>query len=120
VITFDYIFGILCGCVISKRYSFEYTLFIFGEVQHPVEIIGYADDWVIHTSDQDIDIAQANIQAVNVTPWNIRKGFKILPEKTVAMHICRKRIHNHRESEIRLNGHRLEIKKHPQKTWTNI
>jgi hypothetical protein len=26
------------------------------------------------------------------------------------MHICRKRIHNHRESEIRLNGHRLEIK----------
>jgi hypothetical protein len=26
------------------------------------------------------------------------------------MHICRKRIHNHRDPEIRLNGHRLEIK----------
>jgi hypothetical protein len=26
------------------------------------------------------------------------------------MHICRKRIHNHRNPEIRLNGHRLEIK----------
>jgi hypothetical protein len=32
------------------------------------------------------------------------------PEKTVAMDICRKRIHNHRDSEIRLKGHRLEIR----------
>jgi hypothetical protein len=30
--------------------------------------------------------------------------------KTVAMHICRTRIHNHRYPEIRLNGHRLEMK----------
>jgi hypothetical protein len=31
-------------------------------------------------------------------------------QKTVTMHISRKRIHNHSDPEIRLNGHRLEIK----------
>jgi hypothetical protein len=41
----------------------------------------------------------------NVSSWTRRKGFKISPEKT-----CRKRIHNHRDPEIRFNGHRLEIK----------
>jgi hypothetical protein len=82
------------------------------QVQHPVEIIGYAGDWVNHTSDEYMDIAQANIQAAlyNVSSGQRRKGFKISPEKTVAMHICRKMIHNHRDPEIRLNGHRLEIK----------
>jgi hypothetical protein len=85
---------------------------IVRQVQHPVEIIGYADDWVIHTSDQDMDIAQANSQAAlnNVSSWTRRKGFKISPEKTVAMYICRKSIYNHRDPEIRLNGHRLETK----------
>jgi hypothetical protein len=66
----------------------------------------------MHTSDQDMDIAQANIQDAlnNVSSWTRRKGFKISPEKTLAMYICWKRIHNHRDPEIRLNGHRLEIK----------
>jgi hypothetical protein len=85
---------------------------IVRQSQHPVEIIGYADDWGMHTSDQDMDISQANIQAAlnNVSSWTKRKGFKISPEKTLAMHICMKRIHSHRDPEIILNGHRFEIK----------
>jgi hypothetical protein len=43
-----------------------------------VEITGYTDDWVIHTIDQDMDIAQANFQAAvnNVSSWT-KKGLKI-------------------------------------------
>jgi hypothetical protein len=83
---------------------------IVRQVQDPVEIIWYADDWVIDTSDQNMYIAQANIQAAlnNVSSWTRRKGYKISPKKTVAIH--RKRIHNHRDPDIRLNEHRLEIK----------
>jgi hypothetical protein len=40
-----------------------------------------------------------------VAKWTRQKGFKISPEKTVCMHICRKRTHN----QIQLNGRRLEI-----------
>jgi hypothetical protein len=59
-----------------------------------------------------MDVAQANIQAAlnNLSSWTRKKGFKISPENKVAMHICRKRVHNNRDPEIRLNGHRLEIK----------
>jgi hypothetical protein len=59
-----------------------------------------------------LDIAQANIHAApnNVSFWTRRKCFKISSIKIVAMHICRKRIQNHRDPEIRLNRHRLEIK----------
>jgi hypothetical protein len=104
--------GVIQGAVISVTLFLVALADTVRQFQHPVEIIGYAYDWVIHTSDQDIDIAQANMQAAlnNVSSWTRRKGFKISPEKTVAMHICRKRIHNLRYPEIRLNGHRLEIK----------
>jgi hypothetical protein len=54
------------------------------------QIIGYTDDWVIHTRDQDMDIAQANIQAAlnNVSSWTRKKSLIISPENTVAMHKC--------------------------------
>jgi hypothetical protein len=104
--------GVIQGAVISVTLSLVALADIVRQVQHPVKIIGYANYWVIHTSDQIMYIAQANIQAAlsNVSSWTRRKGFKISPEQTVAMHICRKRIHSHRDPEIRLNGHRLEIK----------
>jgi hypothetical protein len=56
-----------------------------------VEIVGYmvyADDWAIYTSE----------------------GFRISVEKTIAMHICRKRNHDHSDPQIRLNGQILEVK----------
>jgi hypothetical protein len=101
--------GVIQGTVISALFLVALAD-IVRQVQHLVEIIEYADDWVIHASDQDMDIAQANIQAAlnNVSSSTRRKGFKL--ETTVTTHICRKSIHNHRDPEIRLNGHRLEIK----------
>jgi hypothetical protein len=39
-----------------------------------------------------------------------RKGFTISLEKTIAMHICRKRNHDHPDPQIRLNGQILEVK----------
>jgi hypothetical protein len=73
---------------------------------------GYADDWVIYTSDQDIDTAQTNIQTAlnNISTWTRRKGFKISSEKTVAMLICRKKTHNHTDLVLRLKRQHLEIK----------
>jgi hypothetical protein len=74
--------GVIQGAVISVTLFLVALADIVRQVQHPVEIIGYADDWVIHTSDQDMDIAQANIQAAlnNLSSWIRRKGFKISPE----------------------------------------
>jgi hypothetical protein len=59
-----------------------------------------------------METAETNMQtALNgVAKWTRQKGFKILPEKTVCMHICRKRTHNHQDPGIQLNGRRLEIK----------
>jgi hypothetical protein len=52
---------------------------IAKQVQEPVEIVGYADDWVIYTSDQDMETAQTNIQSAlnNLSKWTNRKGFRI-------------------------------------------
>jgi hypothetical protein len=55
--------GVIQGAVNSVTLFLVALADIVRQVQHPVEIIGYADDWVMHISDQDLDIAQANIQA---------------------------------------------------------
>jgi hypothetical protein len=67
---------------------------------------------LILTSDRDMETAETNMQiALNgVAKWTRQKGFKFSPEKTVCMHICRKRAHNHQDTEIHLNGRRLKIK----------
>jgi hypothetical protein len=64
---------------------------IVKQVQEPVDIVGYADDWA---SDQDMKTAQTNIQSAlnNLSKWRRRKRFA---GKTIAMHICRKRKHDH-------------------------
>jgi hypothetical protein len=74
-----------------------------------VEIVGYADDWAIYTSDQDMETAQTNIQSAlnNLSKWTRRKGFTISLEKTIANHICRKR---KPRPQINLNGQILEVK----------
>jgi hypothetical protein len=63
------------------------------------------------TSDRDMETAETNMQtALNgVEKWTRQKGFKISPEITVCMYICRKRTHNHQDPETQLNGRRLEI-----------
>jgi hypothetical protein len=63
--------GVIQGVVISVTLFLVALADIVRQVQHPVEIIGYKNDWVIHTSDQYMDIAQANIQATlnNVSSW---------------------------------------------------
>jgi hypothetical protein len=83
------------------------------QVQEPVEIVGYADDWAIYISDQDImETARKNIQSAlnNLSKWTRKKGFMISLEKTIAMQICRKRNHDHPDPQIRLNGQILEVK----------
>jgi hypothetical protein len=42
-----------------------------------VNIVGYADDWAIYNSDQDMKTAQTNIQSAlnNIPKWRRRKGF---------------------------------------------
>jgi hypothetical protein len=54
---------VIQGVVISVTLFLVALADIVRQVQYPVEIIGYADDWVIHTNDQDMDIDQGNIQA---------------------------------------------------------
>jgi hypothetical protein len=55
--------GVIQGAVINVILFLLALADIVSQVQHPVEIIGYADDRVVHTNDQDMDIAQANIEA---------------------------------------------------------
>jgi hypothetical protein len=57
-----------------------------------------------------METARTNIQSAlnNLSKWTRRKGFMISLEKTIAMHICRKRNHDH--PQIRLNGQILEVK----------
>jgi hypothetical protein len=59
-----------------------------------------------------METAQTNIQSAlnNLSKWTRRKGFRISLEKTIAMHICRKRNHDHRDPQIRSNGQTLEVK----------
>jgi hypothetical protein len=85
---------------------------ILKQVQEPVEIVGYADDWAIYTSDQDMETAQTNTQSAlnNLPKWTRRKGVTISLEKTIAMHICRKRNNDHPDPQLRLNGQILEVK----------
>jgi hypothetical protein len=85
---------------------------ITNQIRQTVKIVGYADDWTIFTFGRDMETAETNIKtALNgVAKWTRQKEFKISPEKTVCMHICRKRTHNHRDPEIQLNGRRMEIK----------
>jgi hypothetical protein len=94
---------------------------ITNQIRQPVEIVGYADDWAIFTSDQDTETAETNMQtALNgMAKWTRQKGFNFSPEKSVCMHICRKRTHNHRDPKIQLNGRRLEIKD-TQDPWINF
>jgi hypothetical protein len=77
-----------------------------------VEIVGYADNWAIYTRDQNMETAQTTIQSAlnNLSKWTRRKGFTITLEKMIAMHICRKRNHDHSDPQIRLNGQILEVK----------
>jgi hypothetical protein len=88
------------------------TAEITNQIRQPVKTVGYADDWAIFTSDRDMETAETNMQtALNgETKWTRQKVFKILPEKTVCIHIRRKRTNNHRDPEIQLNVRRLEIK----------
>jgi hypothetical protein len=55
--------GVIQGAVISVTLFLVALVDIVMQVQHSVKIIGYAGDWVNHTSDQVMYIAQANIQA---------------------------------------------------------
>jgi hypothetical protein len=56
---------------------------IAKQVEEPVEIVGYADDCAIHTSDQDMETAQTNVQSAinNLSDWTRRKGFRISLER---------------------------------------
>jgi hypothetical protein len=44
--------GVIQGSKISVTLFLVALAGIVRQIQHPVEIIGYADEWVIHTSDQ--------------------------------------------------------------------
>jgi hypothetical protein len=103
--------GVVHGAVISVIMFLVALANIVKQVEL-VEIVGYADDWAIFTSNQDMEIAQTNIQSSlkNLSKWTRRKGFMISLEKTIAMHICRKRNHDHPDPQIRLNGQILEVK----------
>jgi hypothetical protein len=83
------------------------------QIQRPVKMIGYADDWIICTCDQNnMATAQNNIQnALNkVSTWTRRKGFKISTRKNICYaYICRKRIRNHPEPVLNLKGQRLKM-----------
>jgi hypothetical protein len=35
---------------------------ITNQIRQPVKIVGYADDWAIFTSDQDMETAETNMQ----------------------------------------------------------
>jgi hypothetical protein len=95
-------YGVVQGAVMSVTLLLVALADIAKQVQDPVEIVGYADDWTIHTSDQDMGTAQTNIQSAlnNLLKWTRRKGFRISLEKN----------HDHLDSQIRLNGQILEKK----------
>jgi hypothetical protein len=81
---------------VVQRAVMSVTLFLVAledivkQVQEPMEIVGYADDSALYTSDQDMETAQTNIQSAlnNLSKWTRRKGFTISLEKTIAMHTC--------------------------------
>jgi hypothetical protein len=102
--------GMVQGAVMSVTLFLVAMADIIQQVQRPVEMIGYADDCVIYTKDQDMDTAQTNTQTAinNVSTRTRRKGFKISYEKIVAMHICRKKTHNHTNPVLRLKRQQLE------------
>jgi hypothetical protein len=73
------------------------------QVQEPVDIVGYASNWATYNSNKDMETAHTNIQSElnNVSKFTRRKGFRISLEKMIAMHICRKRNHDHPDPQIR-------------------
>jgi hypothetical protein len=85
------------------------TLFLVALADILMQVKQSSGDYRV-TATKILKLLQRIFKLNNVSSWTRRKGFKISP---VAMHICRKQIHNHRDPEIRFNGH-------SQNTWTNI
>jgi hypothetical protein len=75
-------------------------------IRPPVKVIGYIDDSVIYTKDQDMSFAQNNLQkAMNpFADWIKNFGFHISIDKTMVMHICKKGIRNHEVPRIILGN----------------
>jgi hypothetical protein len=67
---------------------------ITNQNRQPVEIVGYADDWPILTSDWDMETAEINMQtALNgVAKWTRQKWFTISPKKQYACRYAGKRL----------------------------
>jgi hypothetical protein len=80
-------FRVVLGEETSRKLYFENgvvmsdTLFLVAmaeityQIRQPVEIVRYADDWAIFTSDQDMETAETNMQTAlnSVAKWTRQK-----------------------------------------------
>jgi hypothetical protein len=94
-------FRVVCGGAMSEKKGIEngvvqaavisVTLVALSKmprmIRLPVKLIGYADDWEIYTKDQDMSIAQNNMQEAlkTIADWMKNSGFQISINKTVVM-----------------------------------
>jgi hypothetical protein len=62
-------------------------------IEEPIKIIGYADDWIIHTTHKHERVSVVKLQKFTdkIVKWADDTGFQILIEKTKAIMFSRKK-----------------------------
>jgi hypothetical protein len=78
--------GVVQGTVISVTLFLVAMAVRTNQIRQPVEILGYAGDWEIFTSDRDMETAETNMQTAlgGVAKWTDKKDLKSRRKKQYA------------------------------------
>lgn len=103
--------GVPQGSVLSVRLFLLAINDIVKEIESPINISLYADDICLFMRSSDMDVITNKLQySINqVNDWMSQHGFKISPEKTTAVHFCRKR-KDHSDPIIQIAGRNINFK----------
>jgi hypothetical protein len=79
--------GVIQGTVLSMTLFLVAMASIYKRVEEPTRILGYADYWVVYTSQRTPRMAENKLQkaANKIVKWTKETSFNISVEKTKAM-----------------------------------
>jgi hypothetical protein len=85
--------GVVQGAVLSVTLFLVAMVEITHGIEEPIKIIGYADDWIIHTTHKHERVYVAKLQKAmdKIVKWADNTGFQISIEKTKAIMFSRKK-----------------------------
>ncbi|XP_055940827.1 uncharacterized protein LOC129971257 [Argiope bruennichi] len=101
--------GVPQGCILSVTLFVLALNPILSVVPASVSKTLYVDDMQISFYARDMRYIERQLQTAinNIVEWSNKHGFTFSPQKTVAMHLCKRPLHP--EPELFLNGNLISI-----------